>query len=185
MSFNLQTNARELSFDYRATPIKQRYSGVYSLNNFQTEATFYGKYLSFTPTCQEEALTTIEQWAQSEKGEIVSFSCFSTIKDGRLIAGDYSWTAEVTTGFNMLMKSWKLVNSLWVRQPYTVTTARPITSNLSLVNNRFTAAVGTAITDVTFGFQIIPEMSEFSYTRNGSKVTFGDIPFLVLPPSSW
>jgi hypothetical protein len=185
MSFNLQTNAKELSFDYRATPVKQQYSGIYSLNNFQTEATFFGKYLSFTPTCQQDALTAVESWFQAPKGIVTHFSCFGDLTNGRLIAGNYSWTAEVTTGFNLLLKSWKLVSSVWVAQPYVVTSARPISSNLTVVNNRFTAIPGSPITTLKFGFQITPELTSIKYTRNGGKVTFEDIPFLVVPRSAW
>jgi hypothetical protein len=185
MSFNLQTNAKELSFDYRAVPVKQQYSGIYSLNNFQTEATFFGKFLSFTPTCQEDALTAVESWFQQPLGVVTYFSCFGDLTNGRLIAGDYSWTAEVSFDFNLLLKSWKLVSGVWVRQPYVVTSARPITSNLTVVNNRFTAIPGSPITTLKFGFQITPELTSIKYTRNGGKVTFEDIPFLVVPRSAW
>jgi hypothetical protein len=185
MSFNLQTNAKELSFDYRAVPVKQQYSGIYSLNNFQTEATFFGKFLSFTPTCQEDALTAVEDWFQQPLGTITYFSCFGDLTNGRLIAGDYSWTAEVSFDFNLLLKSWKLVSGVWVKQPYVVTSARPITSDLTLVNNRFTDAQGTQITNLKFGFQITPELTSVKYTRNGGKVTFDDIPFLIVPRSVW
>lgn len=185
MSFNLSSNARELSFDYRASLVKCKYSGVYSLSNSQTEATFYGKYLTFSPTCQGDALTTLENWFQEEKGLIATFDMFDEIKSGRLISGNYSWTAEIGQNRDLLLKSWKLVNSLWVRQPYVVTSARPVSSNLQVINNRFTGTIGTVVDQVKFGFQIVPELDNFSYTRNGGKVTFDEIPFLVVPKSGW
>lgn len=187
MTFNFNTNARALSFDYAATVNKAKYSGLYSLHNFCTEAKLFGKYLSFTPLCQEASLLILDNWFQSATGVIATFTCFSGLTNGRLIAGLYSWTAEVGANNGLLLKSWRntatTASPVWIRQPYLLSSAVPLTSNLLIVANKFTAVPGTAITNVTWGFNIVPEESSFGYSRNGGKVTFAEIPFLVITPA--
>lgn len=186
MSFDFNKNSRTLTFDYQATLNKLKYSGAYSLHNFSTEAKLFGSYASSTPTCQTDSLLTLDTWFQSENGTLARFDCFDRVENGRLVCGMYSWTAEVGSNQGLLLKSWRNTNTdlnpVWVRQPYVLNSAVPTQSNLTLTpGGKFTDTVGAPITMVRFSFRIVPELDSFSYTRNGSKVTIAEIPFLVIP----
>lgn len=180
MTFSLQDNGKVFGFTYNASTIKMTYGGATQLTNNQTEATFYGKYLPFTPTCFSKAKDDILNWFNNPDGVVISIPYFNTVPntpDG-VTAGIYNWRAYISNTNRLVLKSFIGLTP----QPYVVTSAIPITSTSHTINaGKFVGTPGSQV-QVKFGFRIKPKVAEVGYSRTGQGIQFNEIPFLVIPP---
>lgn len=178
MTFKLISNSYKLGFNYRALIEPMEYSGETIITNPHTVAEITGAFLESTPTCKiTNSLANIRSWFNSTNGTLVQFTIFDTAP---LVAGNYRVTAVITTGGNIEIQTWQLIASVWIRQPYKINNAIPISvtgAGLSVVAGKIVGGtVGQSIT-CKFGFLIVPETNNFTYGRTG----INELPFKCVP----
>jgi hypothetical protein len=181
MTFQLITNAHTFAFNYKALLDNCEYSGFVHLTNPNTAPEIFGSFFESTPTAKyPTSLANVRQWFDASNGALVVFPYFKTLPH---VAGTrYRITGEIADlAGNLKIQMWEFVSGLWVKKPYNILQAIPVSTttlglSISAANKVIGGTVGQSFTG-TFGFKIVPTEDRFTYNRH----TISEIPWRTVP----
>lgn len=169
-----------LGFNYRPSIEPMIISNQTVITNPHTAPELFGSFLEVTPTCGiNPMLTEIRNWIGTSNGRLCQFSVFD---QAPILAAKYKLTAHIADALgNIELRTWVDPGSGFVRQPYVLKCAVPIsttTAGLTVASNRISGSftIGQEIT-CKFGFWVVPENNYFEYSR----VNIKEIPFKIVP----